>query len=74
MILRTLVGLIIFVLVDKILEIPFSKEFLESTTGLSFMVRSIRYTISCFAVIGVYPMLFSVVDKKLQQRGQKVSA
>lgn len=74
MILRTLVGLVLFILVDKILEIPFSKEFLESTTGLSFMVRSIRYTISCFAVIGVYPMLFSAVDKKLQQRGQKVSA
>ena len=74
MILRTIGGLVAFVLVDKILEIPFSKEFLSSTSGLSFMVRTIRYTIASFAVIGVYPMLFGYVDKKLLRRGQKASA
>ena len=67
MILRTIGGLVLFILVDKILEIPFSKEFLSSASGLSFMVRTIRYTIACFAVIGVYPMLFSFVGKKLQR-------
>ena len=67
MILRTLGGLILFVLVDKILEVPFSKEFLDSAAGLSFMVRTIRYTIACFAVIGIYPMLFGYVDKKRQR-------
>lgn len=74
MILRTLGGLVLFVLVDKILEIPFSKEFLSSSSGLSFMVRTVRYTIACFAVIGVYPMLFSYVDKKRQRQGHKSSA
>ena len=73
MILRTLGGLVLFVLVDKILEIPFSKEFLSSSSGLSFMVRTVRYTIACFAVIGVYPMLFSYVDKKRQRQGRKSS-
>ena len=73
MILRTLGGLIIFVLVDKVLEIPFSKDFLSSASGLSFMVRAIRYTIASFAVIGVYPMLFSYVDKKHQRQGFKSS-
>lgn len=73
MILRTLGGLIFFVLVDKILEVPFSKEFLSSASGLSFMVRTIRYTIASFAVIGVYPMLFSYVDKKRQRQGRKSS-
>ena len=68
MILRTLGGLVLFIAVDKILEIPFSKEFLESTTGLSFAVRSVRYTVACFAVIGVYPLLFRRVDRLLQRR------
>ena len=68
MILRTLGGLILFVLVDKILEAPFSKDFLSSATGLSFMVRTIRYTIASFAVIGVYPMLFGYVGKKLPRQ------
>lgn len=72
MILRTLGGLIIFILVDKLLEVPFSNDFLSSTTGLSFMVRSIRYTIACFAVIGVYPLLFGFIDKKLRSRGGRL--
>ena len=71
MILRTIGGLILFVLVDKILEIPFSKEFLSSASGLSFMVRTIRYTIASFTVIGIYPMLFGYVDKKRQRQGNK---
>ena len=69
MILRTLGGLVGFVIVDKLLEVPFSKEFLSSATGLSFMVRTIRYTIASFAVIGVYPMLFNIVGKKRQSQG-----
>ena len=73
MILRTIGGLVLFVLVDKILELPFSKEFLSSSSGLSFMVRTVRYTIACFAVIGVYPMLFGYVGKKLRRRGNKSS-
>ncbi len=68
MILRTLGGLVLFVLVDKILELPFSKDFLASSSGLSFMVRTVRYTLSCFAVIGVYPLLFRYVGKKHRHR------
>ena len=71
MILRTLGGLVLFVIVDKLLEVPFSKEFLSSSTGLSFMVRTIRYTIASFAVIGVYPMLFGYIGKKRQGQGHE---
>ena len=73
MILRTLGGLILFVLVDKVLEVPFSKEFLSSASGLSFMVRTIRYTIACFAVIGVYPMLFGYAGAKQPRHARKSS-
>lgn len=68
MILRTLGGLIVFVIVDKALEIPFSKEFLDTASSLSFAVRSIRYAIASFVVIGVYPMLFGFVDKKILKK------
>ncbi len=64
MILRTLVGLAVFVLVDKLLEVPFSKDFLSSSSGAAFMVRSIRYAISSFVVIGIYPMFFKRIAKK----------
>lgn len=73
MIFRTIGGLVLFVLVDKILEIPFSKEFLSSATGLSFMVRTIRYMIACFTVIGVYPMLFRFFGKKFQRHEREAS-
>ena len=73
MILRTLGGLIFFIVVDKILEVPFSKEFLASSTGLAFTVRTIRYTIASFAVVGVYPLLFGYIGKKMQRHGHKSS-
>lgn len=68
MILRTLGGLVVFVIVDKALEIPFSKEFLDTASALSFAVRTVRYTIASFVVIGVYPMLFGFVDKKILKK------
>ncbi len=68
MILRTIGGLIIFVVLDKALKMPFSANFLDCGSMLSFLVRSARYMICSFAVIGVYPMLFKVVDKKILKK------
>lgn len=68
MILRTLGGLVLFVVTDKALKIPFSKEFLGTASSLSFAVRSIRYALASFVVIGVYPMLFGFVDKKISKK------
>ena len=58
MILRTVGGFVLFVILDTLMKLPFSEAFLASTTGLSFMVRTIRYAIASFALIGVYPMCF----------------
>ena len=68
MILRTLGGLVVFVIADKALKMPFSKDFLDTASSLSFAVRSIRYAIASFVVIGVYPMLFGFVDKKILKK------
>ncbi len=68
MILRTIGGLVVFVIADKALKMPFSKDFLDTASALSFAVRSIRYAISSFVVVGVYPMLFGFVDKKILKK------
>ncbi len=69
-ILRTVGGLLIFLVLDTVLKLPFSKDFLETATGLSFMVRTIRYAIVSFVLIGVYPMLFKVTDKFFKKKKQ----
>ena len=68
MILRTLGGLVVFVVVDKVLEIPFSREFIDAASALSHVVRTVRYTLASFVVIGVYPMVFGFVDKKILKK------
>ncbi len=68
MIFRTLGGLVVFVVVDKVLEIPFSREFIDAASALSHVVRTVRYTLASFVVIGVYPMVFGFVDKKILKK------
>ena len=46
------------VLSNKLLKMPFSADFLEQASVLSWTVRTIRYTIIAFVAFGVYPMSF----------------
>ena len=64
MILRLVGGIGIFFALNTVLKLPFSSAFLDSGTAAAFAVRSIRYCLVIFTVIGVYPMLFKVVEKK----------
>ena len=57
---RLLGGLIIYFALNKILKLPFSKEFLDSGTYLAGIVRFARYLIVSFLTIGVYPLLFKI--------------
>ena len=65
MILRTLGGLVIFLVLDTLLKLPFSADFLAMATMPAFLVRAARYAVASFIVIGVYPLLFAFVDKKI---------
>lgn len=58
MILRLAGALLVFVVIDKILRLPFSPEFISSATAASFLVRCVRYAIVAFVSFGVYPMAF----------------
>lgn len=62
-ILRLLGGVAVFFLVNMLLKLLFSAAFLAGGTLAAHLVRSCRYAVVCFAVIGIYPLLFKVTAK-----------
>ena len=63
-ILRILGGGVIYLGLNAVLKLPFPKELLESATTLSFLIRTVRYAIIIFVVIGVYPLVFDRINLK----------
>ena len=63
MILRVLGGFAVYFGFNTLLKLPFSKEFLESEELAAFLVRTCRYAIIMFVIIGVYPMIFPFFEK-----------
>ena len=57
-ILRMLGGFVVYLGLNALLKLPFSKEFLHSATMGAYLIRTLRYTIVGFVAIGVYPMVF----------------
>lgn len=62
-ILRTIGGGIIYFGLNTILKMPFPKEVLDAGNFLAQMIRTLRYTVVVFTVVGVYPMLFKYTGK-----------
>jgi len=63
MVARLLGGLVVYLVVNKVLKMPFSKEFLSDGSTAALMVRCARYAIVAFIDFGVYPMLFKLEKK-----------
>ena len=63
MVLRVVGGLAVFLVLNTLLKLPFSKDFLESGTGAAFAVRAVRYLIVSFGLIGLYPMAFGLLSR-----------
>lgn len=63
MILRLVGAFAIYFALNTLLKLPFSKEFLDSVTMKAFLVRSARYAVIIFVVIGLYPKLFPFFEK-----------
>ena len=59
-ILRLLGGGGLYLVLNKLLKLPFSAEFLDSGTLAAHLVRTGRYAIILFVVIGLYPLLFGL--------------
>lgn len=55
---RVIGGVAIFLVLNELLKLPFSEEFLKSGELGAFLVRTVRYAIVMFVLIGVYPMAF----------------
>lgn len=63
MILRVLGAFALYYALNALLKLPFSSEFLASGTMYAYLVRSARYAVIMFAVIGVYPKAFPLFEK-----------
>ncbi len=72
MALRLMGGLVLFVILSTLMKLPFSAEFLNSPTMPAFTLRFVRYLISVFVLIGVYPCMFGLFSGKRRQNDQLV--
>ena len=63
MILRVIGAFAIYLVLNKVLKMPFSKEWLDSGELLPNLVRTARYAIILFLVIGIYPKVFPIFEK-----------
>lgn len=61
--LRMAGGIGIYFILNTVLKLPFSREFLEGAGLLPLLVRTLRYTIITFVDFAIYPMLFRAGEK-----------
>ena len=64
MALRLIGGLAIFAVLNTLIKLPFSEEFLNSATMSAFVLRFVRYMVVLFLLIGVYPYTFGLFSGK----------
>lgn len=60
MIIRVIGGIAVYLVLNKLLKLPFSEEFLQSGSAAALLVRGARYAIIAFVDFGIYPMLFKL--------------
>ena len=57
-------GTVVYLVLNALLKLPFSKEFLTDGSFAAHMVRFGRYLIIIFVAIAIYPMLFKFIHIK----------
>ena len=63
MILRTAGAFLIYYVMNTLMKLPFSKEWLDSGELAANLVRTARYAVILFIIIGVYPRVFPAFEK-----------
>ncbi|MCR4654789.1 MAG: phosphatase PAP2 family protein [Lachnospiraceae bacterium] len=63
MILRTVGAFVVYFVLNTLLKLPFSKEYLASATLGAFLIRMVRYAVIMFVIMGVYPKIFPQFEK-----------
>lgn len=61
--LRILGGGAGYFILNTVLKMPFSSDFLASGTMAALLVRLVRYAVILFVLLALYPMLFSRAEK-----------
>ena len=66
-ILRIAGGIGLYFALNMVFKLPFPKEFLASDALPALLVRTVRYLIVTFLIIGIYPMLFVKLAPKFDK-------
>ncbi len=68
MILRVLGAMAVYYVMNTLLKLPFSKEFLDNGTLGANLIRTMRYAITLFVMIGVFPRCFPTLEKLFERK------
>jgi len=63
MILRVAGAIIVYLVVNTLLKLPFDKDFLAGASLGALLVRACRYAIVMFLIMGVYPVIFPLFER-----------
>ncbi len=63
MILRVLGAILLYFVVNTLLKLPFDKQFLAGTSLAAFLIRTVRYAVIMFLIVGVYPKAFPLFER-----------
>lgn len=63
MFLRTILAFVIYFILNTLLKLPFDSAFLDSGSIVAFLVRTVRYALIIFMIIGIYPKIFPLYEK-----------
>ncbi len=62
-ILRIVGAFAVYLVLNTLLKLPFDKQFLDGASLGAFLVRTIRYAVVMFVIVGVYPKAFPLFEK-----------
>ena len=68
MILRVAGAVALYFALNTLLKLPFGREFLSGGTLPAFLVRSARYAVIIFTIVGIYPKVFPLFEKVGKKR------
>ena len=71
MILRVAGAFAVYALLNTVMKLPFSETWLNSGTLGANLVRSARYAILLFVLVGVYPRVFPLLEKIGKKKNQE---
>ena len=63
MILRVAGAFALYFVLNTLLKLPFSKAFLAAGTLPAYLVRTVRYAVNIFVIVGLYPNIFPLFEK-----------